>query len=158
MRLKTTLSAAVIVAVLSLSTIGYAQKLDTTNQSAFNASLTEIFNTLSPDGQLEFEAFLYCLLDEGKTLVRVSKLKGINELKEYYPIIEAMEDEGVFKMDGLTADEVIAQGKALLSAKLQDKLKTAESEAQQKKLEAQLAIIEKKALTREDLEAYNELK
>ena len=144
--------------VLAFSSVCYGQKLDTSSQSAYNGSLVKVFKNLSPDRQLEFEAFFYCLLDEGKPLVRVSKLKGIAEIQEYYPIVEAMEQEGKIKFNGLTADEVIAQGKSLLIASLKQKIEEAKDEAQVNNLKAQLAIIEKKELTREDLEAYTKLR
>lgn len=157
MRGKLVVNLLWVLMLLVFSSVCYGQKLETGSEADYKKSMAEVFNKLSPDRQLEFEAFFYCLLDGGKTLVSVSRLKGVEELQDFYPLIEAFEQEGIIKLDGQSADEVIAQGKSLLAAKLNDKIKSAETEAQKENLKAKLAIIKKKTLTKEDLEAYTSL-
>lgn len=158
--MRTKLSIFLLSALLItlFSSVCYGQKIDTSSESAYKSSIADVYSKLSSDRQLEFEAFFYCVLDEGKTLVNVNKLKGITELQEYYPIVEALEEEGAIKLNGQTADDIIVQGKSLLVSKLKAKIEDTDTDAQRDRLKAQLAIIEKKALTKEDLEAFSNLK
>lgn len=149
--------ALVAIFVLTISSICFAdQKVDTSSKEAYSNSLTAIYNNLSADKQLEFTAFFYSFMENGqKWLPKMSTLeKGSKSLEFIYPLVKSLEGKDKLNINGLTAEEIITQGKSLLCSNLEKKIEKATDETRKKELQEQLELVKKPNMTSADFEAY----
>ena len=156
---RLTMISMISILALTFCSVYYAQKMDTSTQRAYSKSLTKVYGKIPADNQLEFLAFFYCTLGNGKHLPRMTILdKGLKEAKVHYPIIQALEEKNEVALNGLAAAEISTQGKGLLSGNLRKKIESASDEKLKDNLKAQFELISKNYLTREDIEEYHRLR
>lgn len=100
-----------LCAVLGLLCVGCAKKIDTSSQEKFKASVEAVRDSLSDEKKVEFDKALVKVMTKDLGSMMTSALTSAMSGEDSATSVEKLSDEISKKLNGKTADQVIAESK-----------------------------------------------